>query len=152
MGVVLAVGGATALASVVSWSPGGIITYGPDSGPALVDAPVGECLDARPDERGSYAAVPCDGPHDVEVSAIVAVPASADSRHPGHEPLDFLGAAACRLAFTAYVGQDYWRSELDYRALLPGPEMWESGSRDIVCLIRSLDAEALMGSVRDSRR
>lgn len=151
-GAVLGIVGVTLAGAFVSWSPGGIVTYGPDAGPATTGAVVGDCLDATPDEHGDYAVVDCLVPHDLEVAAVIGAPLPEAARHPGVEALDWFGAAACELAFAHHVGVPWEESALDYRAVSPDAASWDAGGRDVYCLVRTMDGAPLTGSVRGTHR
>jgi len=100
-------------------------------------------------EVGSVAAVPCDESHDAEVFYLFDVDGGD---FPGDDAIQEQVGKGCLGKFDSFVGRAYEESDLEVGALWPTELTWSDGDREIVCYVRSLDGEALEGSMEGSER
>lgn len=103
-------------------------------------------------DPGALREVPCDGPHTVEVAAVLEHPLEAGSRFPGREAVDGFATEACLERFEAYVGTPYEASLLDVAIVAPDEAGWDAGDRRIACLLYDTDFVPLVGPARGSAR
>lgn len=111
---------------------------------------VGQCFD-RPDETEqvfSVDTVPCEEPHDFEVYAVFDLP---DGPFPPVDELEEQGGQGCLDRFEAYVEHPYPTSEIFAETLLPSASSWETGDREVICLL-FVPGEQLVGSMRGAGR
>lgn len=94
--------------------------------------------------------VACEGPHTVEVAAVLDHPLEPGSRFPGGEAVDGFATEACLERFVAYVGAPYEASRLDVAIVAPDEAGWVAGDRRIACLLYDTDFVPLAGPVRGS--
>jgi WD40 repeat protein len=114
----------------------------------------GDCL-LTPDDLGSVepvSLVPCEEEHQAEIIALVLHPAPFGAPYPGDSSILAVENAACRSAFTPYVG-----AQLEVSALSLGvpygplENTWDDGSRIITCWLED-PAGPMVGSMRNSGR
>lgn len=125
---------------------------------AEVPVPEGACYDL--DGLGAGLAVDpaalrpvgCEGPHTVEVAAVLDHPLEPGSRFPGGEVVDGFATEACLERFEAYVGAPYETSRLDVAIVAPDEAGWNAGDRRIACLLYDVDFVPLPGPARGSAR
>ncbi|MEJ7844757.1 MAG: septum formation family protein [Acidimicrobiales bacterium] len=125
---------------------------------AEVPVPEGGCYDL--DGLGAGLAVDpaalrpvaCEGPHTVEVAAVLDHPLEPGSRFPGGEAVDGFATEACLERFEAYVGAPYEASRLDVAIVAPDEAGWVAGDRRIACLLYDIDFVPLPGPARGSAR
>lgn len=125
---------------------------------AEVPVPEGACYDL--DGLGAGLAVDpaalrpvaCEGPHTVEVAAVLDHPLEPGSRFPGGEAVDGFATEACLGRFEAYVGAAYEASRLDVAIVAPDEAGWVTGDRRIACLLYDIDFVPLPGPARGSAR
>ncbi|MDH3500222.1 MAG: septum formation family protein [Acidimicrobiia bacterium] len=137
---------ATACGGAARDESGAIIEAGTENVFALK---IGDCFD-DPDEFGeitSVAAVPCTAAHDNEVFYTFDLP---DGSFPGDEAIDEAAFRECVASFETYVGVAYESSILDVTYLSPTDASWDTGDREIACLLYHIDLEKLTGSMRAS--
>ncbi len=102
-------------------------------------------------------AVPCEESHTQEAYAVTeyvppagAAATGGEDVYPGEEALTDYADRACAEEFESYVGVSYLDSELFFTYLLPSPQSWEEGDRDVLCV--ATDAgRPLEGSVKGSK-
>ncbi len=114
---------------------------------------VGDCFN-DPEEIEevvfSVAAVPCSEAHDNEVYSMIPYTVSGLS-FPGDAALqDFAYDACTGQPFRDYVGTDYFDSALEVFIFTPTEESWDTGDRDVTCILYRLDLTKLTGTARDS--
>lgn len=125
---------------------------------AEVPVPEGGCYDL--DGLGAGLAVDpaalrpvaCEGPHTVEVAAVLDHPLEPGSRFPGGEAVDGFATEACLERFEAYVGAPYEASRLDVAIVAPDEAGWVAGDRRIACLLYDIDFVPLPGPARGTAR
>lgn len=105
--------------------------------PSSAPFPVGTCLtEFQTDFDGLILqqpdAVPCDGEHLYEVSAVTVSPASAYDEEAILAQAD---AFCSGPSFTSYVGVPFSESVLDVSYNFPSFESWAAGDRVITCLV-----------------
>lgn len=114
---------------------------------------VGDCYDddsalADGTEVSSVSAVPCDSPHDNEIFALV-IAGPVTGPYPGDDAIYDDNVGACEDAFARYVGIEYAESYLGMGPLLvPSPQTWATGDREIVCGLFDIGGAKLTESVR----
>ncbi|MBA2495666.1 MAG: septum formation family protein [Acidimicrobiia bacterium] len=96
--------------------------------------------------------VACEGPHTVEVAAVLDHPLEPGSRFPGGEAVDGFATDACLERFDAYVGTAYEASRLDVAIVAPDEAGWAAGDRRVACLLYDVDFVPLPGPARGSAR
>jgi hypothetical protein len=90
-------------------------------------------------------AVDCAGPHAGEVVATFDPYGERDVPYPGRDALDRFAAGACTAAFGA-MAELSDRAGLELMALVPAPAAFNTGARDVYCVVRAADGSALTGS------
>ena len=103
-------------------------TGAPSTPAASAEAPrvmaVGACLSAG-------VTVPCESPHDEEVSAIYALSEPRQS----DEDLDRTAQHACSGALVTYTGLEPVDTPLTYGWSVPSAEEWAAGDRGLRCVV-----------------
>jgi hypothetical protein len=95
----------------------------------------------------------CDGAHDLEVAHIEDLEASSSAPYPGELAILERTEELCLTSFDAYVGRDYYESELDFTAYYPSELSWRKHrDRTIVCAVHDPSLEPLDASVAGSMR
>lgn len=136
---------------------GGLVwTVGPAGDVPDVALDVGQCAYAawwNGEAIDVDSAVDCDAEHDLEVASRGDLPGGrwADAT------LDDVAVAeaadaACLEDFETYVDRDWETSALDYVPLLPDPERWAAGDRELVCLVVPYEDDVLTEPARGSGR
>lgn len=119
----------------------------------VMELQVGDCFNDPADLEEvvfSVAAVPCSEAHDNEVYSMIPVTGFA-AGFPGHEALQNFGYEACLgEAFSQYVGSDYLDSALEVFLFTPTENSWNTGDREVTCILYRLDLTKLTGTARDS--
>ncbi|MGF1618782.1 MAG: septum formation family protein [Acidimicrobiia bacterium] len=114
---------------------------------------IGDCFNDPEDLEEvvfSVAAVPCSEAHDNEVYSMIPV-TGFDTAFPGDEALQDFGYDACvGEPFREYVGTDYFGSALEVFIFTPTEESWNTGDREVACILYRLDLTKLTGTARDS--
>jgi membrane protease YdiL (CAAX protease family) len=131
-------------------------TVGPAGDVPSVDLGVGDCASAAwwdGEAIDAASEVACDDTHDLEVASRGHLPGGPW----GDDALEDAALAsaaddACRDVFEAYVGSAWKTSSLDYVALLPDPDRWADGDRELICLVVPYDDEVLGEPARGSGR
>lgn len=106
-------------------------------GVAAVNLDVGNCVTTLPvtSEVGEITRAPCAEEHQFQVLDRVPVPGDA---YPGSQELFAEADGVCRAAFESIsAGDPLWAESYEPRSLVPSPENWEAGERNIICLLRS---------------
>lgn len=91
--------------------------------------------------------VSCDVPHDNEVYALVEM---TKESFPGAADVETEAYESCLEHFGAFVGTPYADSRLDFGALFPTAESWETGDRTIICFVYDVEFLRLTGSMEGS--
>lgn len=125
-------------------------TVGPGGDIQAFEGSVGQCYTGSADAPG--APVDCNVPHGIEVYAAATAPLEGVSVRPDDAELSWFADDACLMAFAPYVGTSYDSSVLDYTPLVPSPEAWDAGARDVRCVLYDLDGAELDRSARNSRQ
>jgi hypothetical protein len=112
----------------------------------------GECFDSPSGLEGAtydLDEVPCSGPHDGEVFAVVVLP-SGD--FPGDASVTDTAEEKCYALRSAYA-MDAWAvpDDVDVYYVVPSAESWDLGDREITCAFGNTDSDAAMdgGSLRN---
>jgi hypothetical protein len=101
---------------------------------------IGDCVDEQ------LAILPCDQPHLAEIFLVTTWPGDASSPYPGARVLGSWVNDNCPTAFEGYV--DVARQNIIYQGLLPTPESWASGDRELPCVAMNPDDTPLNESVK----
>ena len=117
----------------------------------VTDIRYGDCVtdvasDASSMVSGDIPVVPCTEPHVYEVFAVTNSSAASFNQ-------DTIGAEAdsyCREAFANYVGVDIDNSSLTFFNLVPTSGSWDSGDREITCLVANQSQTAVSGTYKGS--
>ncbi len=118
---------------------------------SVFELTVGDCFNSgsTSDEIQSVGIVPCDTLHDSEVFLLVDYPDDGTG-FPGQEVLTEFANEECQgQAFTDYVGIVWAESRFFTSQLTPTQESWDSGDREVVCLLYDPTTQ-LEASVRGS--
>ena len=135
-----------------------VVPAGPDVPVTAFTLAVGDCADGYPDDAHHLDEtrrwtdddrVACDLAHDVEV--YLRAPLTTVERPPEAMLADEADTW-CYDAFAPYVDRDWETSDLDYLALVPSPDAWDAGARDVVCVLHELGRRQLEGTAAGSRR
>lgn len=95
----------------------------------------GDCLvvpSVRGDGRSFNRRVPCNQPHDAEVTHRFAL---AGDRFPGERAIDREAEVCSGRRFLDYVGVGFAGSTLESWWFFPDPDEWADGERAIVCFV-----------------
>ena len=96
--------------------------------------------------------MPCEDEHQAEIIALVLHPAPFGAPYPGDSSILAAENAACRSAFTPYVGAQIEVSALSLGVPYgPLENTWDDGSRIITCWLKD-PAGPMVGSMRNSGR
>jgi hypothetical protein len=117
---------------------------------SVFDLEVGDCFD-DPTESGEISEVPivdCADPHDNEVYA--AFDYDGDS-FPGDDAMSTAADDGCQDRFEDFVGIAYLDSALYVTHLVPTSDSWDSGDREIICVLYEPN-EKLTGSMEGAAR
>lgn len=115
---------------------------------------VGDCFDLKDPEAGEVedvAARPCGEEHEYEVYFVGTMAEGAYPANPDDAFSTYL-KENCLPAFNAYVGKDYYDSELEIFWFYPMEEAWADGDRSIQCAVYHPRVHRLTGSLQDSMR
>jgi hypothetical protein len=136
----LIVGGAVAIVGVLThgFKKPVKITYKTS---AVFSLKTGDCFD--PQGNQSYSLVSCDSPHDAEVFATFALPAT---KWPGDAAIQAQASGGCASRLTSYVNPQLAIS-LSSTYVYPDSVAWQAGTRTVICEVRATSGE-LTGSVR----
>jgi len=135
-------GGTAGLAAVVThgFRQKVQVGYGQD---AIFTLRQGECLNGPP--NGQYfTAMPCATPHDAEVFATFALPAT---RWPGAAALRDDAGAGCASRLSGYMNPQFANAGLSQVFVYPDQQAWAAGVRTVICEVRASSGQ-LTGSVR----
>lgn len=95
---------------------------------------VGDCLNdgGSSGEVSSVPTIDCAEPHDSEAYASIMIP---DGDYPGEDAVLTQADTECAAEFASYVGIAYEESTLGFAYYYPTAQSWESGDREILCLV-----------------
>ncbi|MDC0598544.1 septum formation family protein [Gammaproteobacteria bacterium] len=114
---------------------------------------VGDCFDDESavddgTEVTELPGVPCFEPHDNEIYAIFN---STLPKFPGGDQMQEIATEECIALFEDFVDEPYETSILDIFPVTPTLSSWtEINDREIACALYHLEAEKLIGSMRNS--
>ena len=118
------------------------VRYGAD---AIFTLRQGECLNGPPNGR-YFTPVSCATPHDAEVFATFALPAT---RWPGTAALQEDASAGCASRLSGYMNPQLPNAGLSQVFVYPDQRAWAAGVRTVVCEVRASSGQ-LTGSVRST--
>jgi len=109
---------------------------------------VGDCFNdsSSMDEVSDLPGVPCNEPHDNEAFALFDVTVE---NYPDGDAMGELAYSSCMERFESFVGRDYESSSLEIFTMYPSSESWQQNDREVVCAVYDMDANKLVGSVKD---
>jgi hypothetical protein len=120
--------------------PEPVITY-----VSALDLPVGACfiLNSNPPGATGVQEVPCDQPHDAQVTATSLI---SDDDVPVYDQaaLSAYTDPICDQAATDYVGRYYTYINVFHGAQVPDAEGWAAGDRRLVCDIYTLSGRPIL--------
>lgn len=95
--------------------------------------------------------VDCTRPHDKQMFAAAAHPASDNAPFPGQEELSRFARKACFDSFEEYVGVEYVLSQLEIGIFQPTYETWIADEKDrqINCYLQPPSGRLLQGSMEE---
>ena len=99
----------------------------------VVDLRVGDCFDVKDpsaDEIEDVKTVPCTTKHEFEVFYAAAM---GNGNYPTGDAFGRYVEQKCTLAFGAYIGREYYDSDLVIYWLAPTDDAWRSGDRTVQC-------------------
>jgi hypothetical protein len=102
----------------------------------------GDCINdsqASDDGVSFVPVVDCDVAHDSEI--YLAVDMNSDDGFPGDEVMAERADKKCVDAFETFIGVPYGESEIEMTYLYPTRMIWIDGSRDVLCMVYSVDAD-----------
>jgi hypothetical protein len=135
---------ATAVYAIVThaFMPRTVHTY---QVPAIFNLQAGDCFETS--QNDTYVAIlPCVSPHDAEVFATFALPASG---WPGVDAVQSAADAGCAARASDYLGPDLAASSLNRNTTYPDQVTWRAGVRTVICTVSSADGKTT-GSFRQS--
>lgn len=112
---------------------------------------VGDCFDTSAqmlagDDINRVPSVRCAEPHDNEVFHVANYPGGSYS----YDDIADFANNVCYSAFSPYVGRSYESSVIDFSWLIPTPDGWSKGDREVICIAFHMDPQRLRGSIRGS--
>lgn len=119
-------------------------------GQSVFDLEVGMCFDGAIDSGSTVEAMECAEPHDHEVYHLVEY--TETDIYPGEESMADFAEAVCLPAFEDYVGVTYQDSEIYAAFGYPSADTWDSGDREVVCILEGEDGVPLTGSLQGAGR
>jgi hypothetical protein len=123
-----------------------------DSGTSVFELAVGDCFndeDLEAEVITDVPTVPCSEPHDNEIYYEFTM---TDSVYPGRDAAFDTADQRCLEQFEAFVGIDYFESDLDLFSIVPTAESWAEGDRGSLCAVYAVDLSKLTGSMRGAAR
>lgn len=118
----------------------------------VFDISVGTCLPSSDTGEGeevmTVETIPCTAPHESEAYAASDMP---DGGFPGESGMEDFAADFCVEEFHSFVGTPYQESELDFWYFSPTQESWDSGDREILCMVLDPSGETT-GSLQGASR
>jgi hypothetical protein len=118
-----------------------VVTYRPA---AVFKLRPGDCINSAP--NGLVVTVlACGTPHEAEVFATFALPASA---WPGSAAVEQAAGDGCASRLGAYLNPDLANAGLAQEFVYPNQTAWQAGERTVVCEVSSSTGK-LTGSVRN---
>lgn len=120
-----------------SAEPGPEVTTGEPVAVGASDLDVGDCVAGGVPEQDAadveqVDTLPCDTPHGGEVYALLDLEGEA---YPGDVVVTTQADEACLARFADFVGIAWERSRLEYWFYTPSPASWETGDREVACLV-----------------
>lgn len=119
---------------------------------SVLELNIGDCVMDRETplsaDLASVPTVPCGGPHDSELYAIVTV---TGGTYPGVDDLVTEGQSQCQVLFGEFVGIDFRSSTLDFHFYYPTPSSWMQGDRGIYCMV-SDPGLTVVGTLQGAKR
>ncbi len=117
------------------------VTYRPA---AVFKLRPGDCIKSGPNGL-AVTVLSCGTPHDAEVFATFALPAS--SSWPGDATAQQEASSGCASRLSSYLNPDLANAGLAQEFVYPNKTAWQAGERTVVCEVSS-PAGKLTGSVR----
>jgi hypothetical protein len=141
-GVIVLVGVAASVLAVAThgFHKKTVITYRPA---AVFKLRPGDCINSAPDGL-AVTVLSCGTPHDAEVFATFALPASS---WPGNTAVEQAAGTACASRLGGYLNPDLASAGLAQEFVYPNQTAWQAGERTVVCEVSSSTGK-LTGSVR----
>ena len=124
--------------------------------PSVFDLAVGDCLmdpglDQESAEIDQVDTVDCAEELGLEAMLSVDHDAARGTDYPGDDQLHDTIGKECEKAFPAYVGIAYEESGYWISTVVPSPDSWGFGDRELLCLLGP-ETGTTTGAARDSGR
>lgn len=117
---------------------------------SVFELEVGDCIaEAEQGIVDQVGIVPCDEPHEAEVYFTEDM---TDSSFPGEDAVLEFVQDECIPAFEEFVGADFATSELDIFPLTPTEQTWDSGDREVICMVTEVSGEPKTGTAEGAAR
>jgi hypothetical protein len=141
-GVIVLVGVAASVLAVAThgFHKKTVITYRPA---AVFKLRPGDCINSAPDGL-AVTVLSCGTPHDAEVFATFALPASS---WPGNTAVEQEAGNDCASRLGGYLNPNLASAGLAQEFVYPNQTAWQAGERTVVCEVSSSTGK-LTGSVR----
>jgi hypothetical protein len=143
LGVIVLVGVAAGVLAVVThgFHKKTVVTYRPA---AVFKLRPGQCIDSAPNGL-TVTVLSCATPHDAEVFATFALPASS---WPGNTAVEQGAGNGCASRLGGYLNPNLANAGLAQEFVYPNQTAWQAGERTVVCEVSSSTGK-LTGSVRN---
>jgi len=143
LGVIVLVGVAAGVLAVVThgFHKKTVVTYRPA---AVFKLRPGECINSAPNGL-TVTVLSCTTPHDAEVFAVFALPASS---WPGNTAVEQEAGNGCASRLGGYLNPNLANAGLAQEFVYPNQAAWQAGERTVVCEVSSSTGK-LTGSVRN---
>jgi Septum formation len=143
LGVVALVGVAVGVLAVLThgFRPKTVVTYRPA---AVFGLRPGQCVNSGANAL-AVTVLSCAQPHDAEVFASFSLPATA---WPGDSAVQQDAHNACASRLGGYLNPQLATADVTQEYVYPNQAAWRAGERTVVCEVRAVDGQQLIGSVR----
>src|SRR6266508_1981820 len=110
---------------------------------------VGKCFDDTAKHDGEVLTRTCGVPHDAEVIGREDLPKRP---YPGERAVSDSAQQACDAVFTSYIGISPYKSRFITSFSYPGKDSWDSGDREVICVVYDSGGAPFTGSVTATTR
>jgi len=143
VGVIVLVGVAVGVLAVAThgFHKKTVVTYRPA---AVFKLRPGDCINSAPNGL-TVTVLSCTTPHDAEVFAVFALPASS---WPGNTAVEQEAGNGCASRLGGYLNPNLANAGLAQEFVYPNQAAWQAGERTVVCEVSSSTGK-LTGSVRN---
>jgi hypothetical protein len=110
---------------------------------------VGKCFDDTAKHDAEVLTRTCGVPHDAEVIGREDLPKRP---YPGERAVSDSAQQACDAVFTSYIGISPYKSRFDSSFFYPDKDSWDSGDREVICVVYDSGGYTITGSVKGTKR